>query len=114
MFVRRLFAACVAFTAIGFGAEPAFANPEMVPFAVGYPAGTIVVRTQERRLYLVLGNGAAVRYKVGVGKAGKQWAGVSHVDGKYLYPAWSPPADLRRDKPGLPPVIPGGSPHNPM
>jgi lipoprotein-anchoring transpeptidase ErfK/SrfK len=88
---------------------------ELVPFATpGYSAGTIVVRTAERRLYFVLGNGEAIRYPVGVGRAGKQWAGVSRIDGKYVNPAWAPPAEVRRDKPSLPAVIPGGSPHNPM
>jgi len=51
---------------------------------------------------------------VGVGRAGKQWAGVSRIDGKYLRPAWAPPPEIRRDKPSLPSVIPGGSPRNPM
>ena len=40
--------------------------------------------------------------------------GVSQIDGKYMYPAWSPPAEVKRDKPSLPSVIAGGSPHNPM
>ena len=88
---------------------------EVVPFSTpGYSAGTMVVRTTARRLYLVLGNGEAIRYPVGVGRSGKQWAGVSRIDGKYVNPAWSPPAEVRRDKPSLPAVIPGGSPHNPM
>lgn len=88
---------------------------EVVTFgAPGYSAGTIVVRTSERRLYYVLGNGQALRYPVGVGRSGKQWAGVSRIDGKYVNPAWSPPAEVRRDKPSLPAVIPGGSPRNPM
>jgi lipoprotein-anchoring transpeptidase ErfK/SrfK len=88
---------------------------EVVAFsAPGYSAGTIVVRTGERHLYLVLGNGQAIRYLVGVGRAGKQWAGVSRIDGKYLNPAWAPPAEVKRDKPALPDVIPGGSPRNPM
>jgi lipoprotein-anchoring transpeptidase ErfK/SrfK len=79
-----------------------------------YEAGTVVVRTSERRLYYVLENGRALSYPVAVGKGGKTWAGVAHIDGKYLNPAWSPPAEIRRDKPNLPSVIPGGSPHNPM
>jgi lipoprotein-anchoring transpeptidase ErfK/SrfK len=62
----------------------------------------------------VLGNGQAIRYMVGVGRTGKQWAGVSRIDGKYLNPAWAPPPEIRRDKPSLPAVIPGGSPRNPM
>src|SRR4030088_1685051 len=51
---------------------------------------------------------------VGVGRAGKQWAGTSRIEGKYIRPAWSPPDEVRRDKPSLPDVIPGGSPRNPM
>jgi lipoprotein-anchoring transpeptidase ErfK/SrfK len=80
----------------------------------GYAAGTILVKTQERRLYLMLGDGRALRYPVGVGRAGQQWAGRSHIDGKYIKPAWSPPDDVRRDNPRLPDVIAGGAPNNPM
>ena len=88
---------------------------EVVAFSTpGYSAGTIVVRTGERHLYLVLGNGQAIRYLVGVGRAGQQWAGVSRIDGKYLNPAWAPPAVVKRDNPRLPDVIAGGSPRNPM
>jgi lipoprotein-anchoring transpeptidase ErfK/SrfK len=94
------------------GVAPAAARE--VVAASGYAAGTIVVRTGERRLYLYLGDGQALRYPVGVGRAGKQWAGTSYIDGKYANPAWSPPAVVKRDKPSLPDVIPGGSPRNPM
>ena len=79
-----------------------------------YSPGTIVVKTNERRLYLILDTGHAMRYPVGVGKNGKQWAGTTKVDGKYKNPAWAPPDDVRHDKPNLPDVIPGGSPRNPM
>jgi lipoprotein-anchoring transpeptidase ErfK/SrfK len=103
-------AAClVAVTA----APPAGASANMVAFS-GYAAGTIVVKTNERRLYLVVDDQHALRYPVGVGKAGKQWQGTSHIDGKYVQPAWSPPAEVKRDKPFLPDVIPGGTPQNPM
>ena len=44
------------------------------------PSGTIVVSTNERRLYLVLGQGRALAYPVGVGRAGRQWAGRSMID----------------------------------
>jgi lipoprotein-anchoring transpeptidase ErfK/SrfK len=93
------------------GAE---ARPDMVGFQGDYAPGTIVVRTHERRLYLVLDQAHAMRYPVGVGKAGKQWAGTTEIDGKYREPAWSPPADVKHDKPSMPDVIPGGSPRNPM
>src|ERR1700738_3031745 len=87
------------------GAE---ARPDMVGFRGDYSPGTIVIKTNERRLYLVLDPGHAMRYPVGVGKAGKQWAGATQIDGKYRNPAWSPPAEVRRDKPSIPDVIPGG------
>ena len=87
---------------------------EMVGFNEAYSSGTIVVKTAERKLYYVLGNGQAIRYPVGVGRAGKQWAGTARIDGKQLSPAWAPPAEIRRDKPSLPAVIPGGAPSNPM
>ncbi|WP_373288324.1 L,D-transpeptidase [Chelatococcus reniformis] len=76
--------------------------------------GTIVVRTKERRLYLVIGQGSAIRYPVAVGKMGKQWQGYTRISGKYVQPAWSPPDEMRRDNPRLPDVIQGGSPRNPM
>jgi len=90
------------------------ARPEVVGIRGDYTPGTIVVKTNERRLYLILDSGHAMRYPVGVGRAGKQWAGTTQIDGKYRYPAWSPPREVKRDKPGMPDVIPGGSPRNPM
>jgi lipoprotein-anchoring transpeptidase ErfK/SrfK len=95
------------------GAEPAAAGHETVA-AGGYEPGTIVIRTRERRLYYYLNGGKALRYPVGVGRAGMQWSGTSYISGKYLSPAWKPPADIRREKPGLPGVVPGGSARNPM
>jgi len=94
--------------------QPAQARGDLVAFNGGYSAGTVVVKTNERRLYFVIGEGRAIRYPVGVGKAGMQWAGTARIDGKYVQPAWSPPADIKRENPKLPDVIPGGSPHNPM
>jgi lipoprotein-anchoring transpeptidase ErfK/SrfK len=103
----------VAAMAIGFvGAGPAEAR-ETVAFS-GAPTGTIVVKTHERRLYLVVSEGRAIRYPVGVGRSNKQWAGQTQISGKYLKPAWSPPREVKRDKPRLPDLIPGGSSRNPM
>ena len=58
------------------------ARPDVVGFRGDYSPGTIVIRTNERRLYLVVDPGHAMRYPVGVGKAGKQWAGATRIDGK--------------------------------
>jgi lipoprotein-anchoring transpeptidase ErfK/SrfK len=95
-----------------FGPSSASAR-EIVTMREGTP-GMIIVRTQERRLYYIMGNGKAVRYRVGVGRVGMQWSGRSYVRGMYIQPAWKPPADVRRDSPNLPRVIPGGAPNNPM
>jgi len=94
--------------------DAAQAGPQMVGVHGGYSPGTIVVRTNERHLYLILDEDHAMRYPVGVGKAGKQWAGTTQIDGKYRNPAWAPPQEVKRDKPNIPDIIPGGSPHNPM
>lgn len=77
-------------------------------------ARPIIVHTGQRRLYLILGDGEALRFTVGVGKAGRQWSGMSTIDGKFIRPNWAPPAAIRRLRPDLPVIIPAGSPRNPM
>src|SRR3954469_12455971 len=87
---------------------------EVVRYTSEVQPGTIVVKTAERKLYLVLGDGTAIRYAVAVGRPGKQWQGQARVSGKYVQPAWTPPAEVKADNPMLPDVIPGGAPNNPM
>ena len=113
---KILISATVAAIVCCFAVAPraAQARGESVAMKETFMPGTIVVRTGERRLYYVTGIGQAIRYPVGVGRAGMQWSGTTTISGKYRHPAWSPPAIVRREKPGLPDVIPGGSPHNPM
>jgi len=86
---------------------------ELVNFS-GYSAGTIVIKTNERRLYYVVEDGRALRYPVGVGRAGMAWAGTTFIDGKYIKPAWSAPESIRKDYARLPAVVPAGSASNPM
>lgn len=110
---------CVAAVAaiVGVAAIDAIQRPALAQATVafqGYPVGTIVVRTNQRRLFLVVGPDRAISYPVGVGRAGQQWTGTSHISGKHIRPAWSPPADIKRANPKLPDVIEGGSPRNPM
>jgi len=109
-----LAAAAFYLIAIPATTTPASARGEVVAFNGDVSPGTIVVRTNERRLYLVLGQGRAMAYPVGVGRAGKQWAGKSFIDSKRIRPAWGPPPDIKREHPNMPDVIPGGSPSNPM
>ena len=106
----------VATAATGTAAIAATGSPparEVVAFD-GYALGTIVIKTAERRLYFVYEQGHALRYPVGVGRPGKAWVGTTTIAGKHVQPAWSPPAEIKRDKPNLPDVIPGGTPQNPM
>lgn len=77
------------------------------------PAGTIVVNSVERRLYLVLGDGKAIRYGVGVGRPGFEWGGVQRVSRKEEWPGWTPPSQMLRRRPDLPRYMAGG-PTNPL
>ncbi len=110
--LSAVLAAVVA--SLAFTPEAADAHGAVVAVSESYMPGTIVVKTRERRLYLELGGGRAIRYPVGVGRAGMQWAGTSFIDGKYIRPAWSAPASIRRDYRSLPEVVPSGSSRNPM
>jgi lipoprotein-anchoring transpeptidase ErfK/SrfK len=85
---------------------------EIVAFD-GFQPGTIVIKTSERHLYLVIGEGRAIRYPVAVGKAGKEWAGDTTIARKVVYPTWEAPAIVHRDHPELPEIIPPG-PSNPL
>ena len=89
------------------------ATRDIVAFS-GFAPGTIVVKTSERRLYFVIDNHRALRFPVGVGRAGMTWTGTARVEGKYVRPAWAPPEMIRRENPSLPEVIPGGAANNPM
>jgi lipoprotein-anchoring transpeptidase ErfK/SrfK len=112
MIARGAFA-LLGLVAVIAGAPRADAR-EVVSFDAGYPRGSIVVVTHERRLYYVMGNGRALRYPVGVGKAGMAWHGTAYVARKLVRPSWGPPEDIWRANPSLPAVIPGGAPNNPM
>lgn len=85
--------------------------------AAKYPVGAIVISTPERRLYLVLEGGKALRYPVGVGKEGYQWSGTSRVARKAEWPSWTPPAEMiaraRAEGRFLPDALDGG-PNNPL
>jgi lipoprotein-anchoring transpeptidase ErfK/SrfK len=114
----RCFAASLAAAAFSLlipaSTTPAAASGSVVAFNGDMSPGTIVVRTSERRLYLVLGQGRAMTYPVGVGRAGMQWSGRAFIESKRVRPAWAPPPDIKRENPRLPNVIPGGAPNNPM
>jgi lipoprotein-anchoring transpeptidase ErfK/SrfK len=79
-----------------------------VSFASGYAPGTIVIDTAERRLYLVLANGQALRYGVGVGRDGFRWSGTHRISAKKEWPSWTPPSQMLARRPDLPRHMTGG------
>jgi lipoprotein-anchoring transpeptidase ErfK/SrfK len=81
---------------------------ERVSAPVAQPPGSIYISTSERRLYLILGNGEALRYGIGVGRDGFRWMGTHHVSAKKEWPSWTPPAEMRARRPDLPRFMAGG------
>jgi lipoprotein-anchoring transpeptidase ErfK/SrfK len=79
-----------------------------VSFAGQYAPGTIVVNTAERRLYLILSNGQALRYGIGVGRDGFRWSGTHRITAKKEWPSWTPPSQMRARRPDLPRSMAGG------
>ena len=79
-----------------------------VSFTGNYAPGTIFINTAERRLYLVLANGQALRYGIGVGRDGFRWSGTHRITAKKEWPAWTPPAQMLRRRPDLPRHMVGG------
>jgi lipoprotein-anchoring transpeptidase ErfK/SrfK len=75
--------------------------------------GTIVISTSERYLYLIQGNGRALRYGIGVGREGFQWQGLQKISRKQEWPDWTPPPEMIQRQPYLPRFMAGG-PGNPM
>jgi len=112
--VRTLSALSGAIAASLVFLAPAIVQAHQAVNFTGYSAGTVVIKTGQRRLYFMLTDNTAMQYPVGVGRRGMAWSGTAYVDGKYLKPAWSPPDMIKRENPRIPKVIPSGSPSNPM
>jgi lipoprotein-anchoring transpeptidase ErfK/SrfK len=92
-------------------------SPEFKRTAVFYRTteapGTIIISTSERFLYVVQGNGRALRYGIGVGREGFQWQGLQKITRKQEWPDWTPPPEMIARQPYLPRFMAGG-PGNPM
>jgi lipoprotein-anchoring transpeptidase ErfK/SrfK len=97
-------------------ARPAF-DPKYEKQLVDYhgkeDSGTIVVDTPNKFLYLVQGDGKALRYGIGVGRPGFTWSGVKQISAKKEWPAWTPPPEMLARRPDLPRHMEGG-PQNPL
>jgi lipoprotein-anchoring transpeptidase ErfK/SrfK len=92
---------------------PARFKRQVVSYPTNEAPGTIIIDTPNTYLYLVLGNGKAMRYGIGVGRDGFTWSGVKHVEKKAEWPDWTPPAEMLQRQPYLPRFMAGG-PGNPL
>ena len=86
---------------------------QLVNFATGEPAGTIVIDTPHTYLYLVRGDGKALRYGIGVGREGFTWSGSERISRMSQWPDWHPPKEMIERQPYLPRFMAGG-PGNPL
>jgi lipoprotein-anchoring transpeptidase ErfK/SrfK len=81
---------------------------QVVPYKSAEKPGTIIVNTGEKYLYLVLGNGRAMRYGIGVAKTGFEWSGTHNITAKREWPDWTPPAEMLKRRPDIPTHMVGG------
>jgi lipoprotein-anchoring transpeptidase ErfK/SrfK len=81
---------------------------QIVAFATPEPAGTIIIDTPNTYLYLVLGNGQALRYGIGVGREGFTWTGTERISRMKEWPDWFPPKEMIERQPYLPRFMAGG------
>jgi len=79
-----------------------------VDYRTREPAGTLIIDTANTYLYLVLGNGKAIRYGIGVGRDGFTWAGAERVSRMAEWPDWHPPTEMIERQPYLPRFMAGG------
>jgi len=92
--------------------DPKF-EKQLVDYHGSERPGTIIIDTPNKFLFLVQGNGKAVRYGVGVGRPGFTWSGVKQISAKKEWPAWTPPPEMLVRRPDLPRHMEGG-PQNPL
>jgi lipoprotein-anchoring transpeptidase ErfK/SrfK len=96
---------------------PAYGGATVIDYASAEKPGTLIIKTSERALYLILGNGKAKRFLVAVGKEGFQWAGVAKIGMKRENPTWTPPPEMIERSPQYAKWadgMPGGLPFNPL
>jgi lipoprotein-anchoring transpeptidase ErfK/SrfK len=92
--------------------DPMF-DRQVVSYSSSEAPGTIVIDTPHKFLYLVEGNGRAMRYGIGVGRPGFTWSGIKEITAKREWPDWRPPDDMLKRRPDLPRYMAGG-PDNPL
>ena len=94
------------------GPEPQFQRRE-VDYTGPEAPGTIVVDTPDKLLFLIEPHGKALRYGIGVGRPGFEWAGIKRISRKSEWPDWTPPPEMLLRRPDLPRYMAGG-PGNPL
>jgi len=97
-----------------FGLDGTSLGRTTVRYDSKYAPGTIVINTTERRLYLVQGGGSALRWGIGVGRAGFQWKGTHKITAKKENPDWTPPPEMIARQKDVPRHMKGGDPDNPL
>jgi lipoprotein-anchoring transpeptidase ErfK/SrfK len=122
---RRLFLSVLApgLTAAAFpglaqaAKQTRYQGAELVYMDTYEQPGTVIVDTDARALYHLMGEGEAIRYGVAVGKEGFSWAGIAQIGRKIEWPPWTPPASMIQRRPELAQYangMPGGIPENPL
>ena len=86
---------------------------QVVDYRTSEAPGTVIIDTPNTYLYLVMGNGKALRYGIGVGRDGFTWSGTQTITRKQEWPDWTPPEEMLQRQPYLPRFMAGG-PGNPM
>jgi lipoprotein-anchoring transpeptidase ErfK/SrfK len=81
---------------------------QLVDYTTIEPSGTIIIDTSHTYLYLILGNGKALRYGIGVGREGFTWSGAERISRMKEWPDWFPPKEMIERQPYLPRFMAGG------
>ena len=92
---------------------PARLRRQVVSYPTREAPGTVIIDTPNTYLYLVIGNGQAMRYGIGIGRDGFTWSGTQTITRKAEWPAWTPPPEMIARQPYLPRHMTGG-PGNPL
>jgi len=87
---------------------PPHLQRQLVDYVTKEPPGTIIIDTPNTYLYLVLGDGKAMRYGIGVGREGFTWTGAERISRMAEWPDWHPPAEMIERQPYLPRFMAGG------
>jgi lipoprotein-anchoring transpeptidase ErfK/SrfK len=84
------------------------AEPPIVYFDRNEEVGSIIIDTQERKLYYVLPGKKAYEYPISVGRDGFTWTGTERISRIAAWPSWTPPPEMHQRVKGLPITVTGG------